>query len=153
VPLDAMSQKKEINVSRRAFERMMIRLYGYENLEVRDHPEETADGIVQLALYYDKSNLRIDHINGEAYESYDHIGTWQKSGAWYNQPKVDVKGAMYGWAWKQIETNNIKPEMFTSEALAELLQWNDPNGCYMSPEDDIPITKDEAVKCINEMMK
>ena len=83
-----MNRKKEIKVSRRVFDRMMIRLYTYDNLEVRDTHEETCDGIVELSLYYDRSNITVDHINGEVYESYAHIGTWQKSGAWYYDPSV-----------------------------------------------------------------
>ena len=72
--------------SKRSFEALLIKLYGVENLEARVTYEED----VRLTIYYDTSNPTIRELNGQRFEFDNHIGTWQKSGAWCND-KEDNK--------------------------------------------------------------
>ena len=72
----------------------------------------------------------------------------------FQNKRYGDRDAMYQWAWGVIQRGEIKPEKFSREALAELLQWNDRNGCYL---DDLtkadgmpPITKQEAIDCLKE---
>ena len=71
--------------SKRSFEALLIKLYG-GNLEARVTYEED----VRLTLYHDTYNPTIRELNGQRFEFDNHIGTWQKSGAWYND-KEDNK--------------------------------------------------------------
>lgn len=70
--------------TKRSFESLLIKLYGVKNLEKRETYEEN----VKLTLYYAVSNPTIRELDGERFEFNDHIGTWQKSGAWYSEPQV-----------------------------------------------------------------
>ena len=68
--------------TKRSFEALLIKLYGVENLEARETYEEG----IKLTLYYDTANPTIRELNGKRFVFDNHIGTWQKSGAWYNEP-------------------------------------------------------------------
>ena len=70
--------------TKRSFESLLIKLYGVKNLEKRETYEEN----IKLTLYYAVSNPTIRELDGERFEFNDHIGTWQKSGAWYSEPQV-----------------------------------------------------------------
>jgi len=72
--------------TKRSFEALLIKLYGVENLEARVTYEEN----IKLTLYYDTSNPTIRELNGERFEFDNHIGTWQKAGAWYNKPEKEA---------------------------------------------------------------
>jgi hypothetical protein len=74
----------EIKQSKRSFESLLIKLYGVENLEARVTYEED----IRLTLYYDTSNPTVLELDGERFVSNNHIGTWQKSGAWYSEPQI-----------------------------------------------------------------
>jgi len=72
----------------------------------------------------------------------------------FENKRYGDRDAMYQWAWGVIQRGEIKPEKFSREALAELLQWNDRNGCYL---DDLaksegmrPITKQAAIICLKK---
>jgi len=70
--------------TKRSFESLLIKLYGVKNLEKRETYEEN----IKLTLYYAVSNPTIRELDGERFEFNNHIGTWQKSGAWYSEPQV-----------------------------------------------------------------
>lgn len=74
-----MSEQIKVKMKKGDFESLLINQYGAENLEVNVLYEEN----IRLTLYYDKSDARVDHIRGERFEIPKHIGTWQRSGAWY----------------------------------------------------------------------
>ena len=73
--------------TKRSFEALLIKLYGVENLEARVTYEEN----IKLTLYYDTANPTIRQMGDERFEFPNHIGTWQKAGAWYNEPKKEDK--------------------------------------------------------------
>ena len=78
--------------SKRSFEALLIKLYGHENLEARITWEED----IRLTLYYDTANpiIREMQVGKDQVERFvfdNHIGTWQKSGAWYNEPQKEAK--------------------------------------------------------------
>ena len=75
--------------SKRSFESLLIKLYGHENLEARVTYEEG----IRLTLYYDTANPTIRELDGERFVFDNHIGTWQKSGAWYSEPQKEVNAA------------------------------------------------------------
>ena len=81
-----MKLQIETKQTKRSFESLLIKLYGVKNLEARETYEEN----VKLTLYYDASNPTIRELDGERFEFNDHIGTWQKSGAWYSEPQVSA---------------------------------------------------------------
>jgi len=71
---------------KRNFESLLIKLYGVENLEARVTYEED----IRLTLYYDTANPTVRELGGKRFVFDNHIGTWQKSGAWYNEPQKEV---------------------------------------------------------------
>jgi hypothetical protein len=79
-----MKLQIETKQTKRSFEALLIKLYGVKNLEARETYEEN----VKLTLYYDALNPTIRELDGERFEFNNHIGTWQKSGAWYSEPQV-----------------------------------------------------------------
>lgn len=46
--------------------------------------------LIKLTLYYDKANPTIREMGGKRFEFDNHIGTWQKAGAWYNKPEKEA---------------------------------------------------------------
>ena len=75
----------------------------------------------------------------------------------FEDKKYGDRDAMYQWAWGVITRGEIEIDRFTRKSLAELLQWNDRNGCYLDDladeEDMPPITKKEAMDCmLNDFM-
>ena len=72
--------------TKRSFEALLIKLYGHENLEARVTYEEN----IKLTLYYDTANPTIREMGGKRFEFDNHIGTWQKAGAWYNKPEKEA---------------------------------------------------------------
>lgn len=70
-----------------------------------------------------------------------------------SKDKYGKGDAMYQWAWGVITRGEIAPERFTMEALCELLQWNDRNGCYMDEEAaGEKMTMKIAVECMSQFI-
>ena len=85
-PYKTMKNQIKIKTSKSAFEQLIVGIYGNKTLSRRKVVEEGT----QLTLYYDEANPDVRIMGGKRFEFPNHIGTWQKSGAWYHD-KEDNK--------------------------------------------------------------
>ena len=85
-PYKTMKNQIKIKTSKSAFEQLIVGIYGNKTLSRRKVVEEGT----QLTLYYDEANPDVRIMGGKRFEFSKHIGTWQRSGAWYHD-KEDNK--------------------------------------------------------------